>query len=871
MANQGNRVKRIYPADMLGIRDASIPNKDARMTNAIVEINGKELEILKRPGYETLTSTSDGVGLGATPIDDPNGNSVILQFSGSSYSTVSAAYGGQWEVLSQINGNNLPSNQMVYNDILYAWFGTSLYTSVNGSSWSLVGTTDGNGPLDLVTSYSGAMFSASGDTATNVAVHSSADGLTWSTLAQSTPATAAPTEGLVSLGGYLYLFLCGANQEVWRSTDGQNWTARTTNAFPARLGSACVALNGNLFVLGGRKVSGSVYTNEVWKSTDGGANWTLVGSGGFSARWTPFYAVANNLVYIGGGRNGSGDLADLWCSQGDTTWQQITMMPTATLTGRGTATPTSVSGNGQSRLVGFQNSLFRIEANSTSATSQYYVMRSRAGQAGGITNNPLIAVTSTTTAAPSGSSFISGSPLDISQNLAHTKIALKNATGAWCITVSGMTIAKVTDADYPATTVRGIVYLDGTFYVMDPKGKIYGSDSEDFTSWTATNFINAQTEPDGGVALIKYNQYVVAFNRYTTEFFFDAGNPTGSPLSPVSNGTLLVGCSCADSVAQLNSSVYFIGQSKVQNQAFGKGNSVFALKGLAIDKISTEDIERILNADGLGGAWGLTMSILGHDCYVINLPTSQLTVFYDTVSQMWGFLTVQTAQTPLTIGTGNMTAAPSYAGATESSLVTVVYASHGYNDGDPIDVTGSDTGDYDGTYNITVVDVNTFTYTIPTLTTSPATGTITTTGYTSGYFPLLMAFEYQGIQVFQNRTDGKLYQFNDVSYADNGAYIDWKIRTARLDETLGGRKSNTPKFMSYADLITDRSAGSMMLRYSDDDYQTYSNYRLVSLAGKRSRINRLGRFYRRVLEMRQTDTIPVRLQALDLALEDGEE
>ena len=34
----------------------------------------------------------------------------------------------------------------------------------------------------------------------------------------------------------------------------------------------------------------------------------------------------------------------------------------------------------------------------------------------------------------------------------------------------GSTVTQITDGDYPATTVRGIAYLDGTYYVMDPDG-----------------------------------------------------------------------------------------------------------------------------------------------------------------------------------------------------------------------------------------------------------------------------------------------------------------------------------------------------------------------------------------------------------------
>ena len=81
---------------------------------------------------------------------------------------------------------------------------------------------------------------------------------------------------------------------------------------------------------------------------------------------------------------------------------------------------------------------------------------------------------------------------------------------------NGTTVTKITDADYPATTVRGIAYLDGTYYVMTPDAKIYGSDLNSPTSWTALNFLVAQMEPDGGVYLGRILNYIVAFGTYTT-------------------------------------------------------------------------------------------------------------------------------------------------------------------------------------------------------------------------------------------------------------------------------------------------------------------------------------------------------------------
>jgi len=152
--------------------------------------------------------------------------------------------------------------------------------------------------------------------------------------------------------------------------------------------------------------------------------------------------------------------------------------------------------------------------------------------------------------------------IDFSQTLDKTKVAIRSTSYAYQYSLATGIFTQVTNVNYPSKTVRGLVYLDGTFYVMDRFGQIWGSEPNDFLTWTALNVINAQAEPDGGVCLCKYGQYVVAFGEYTTQFFFDAGNSTGSPLSPVQNGDLMIGCGAGDTVQQIGRTVYFVSRAK---------------------------------------------------------------------------------------------------------------------------------------------------------------------------------------------------------------------------------------------------------------------------------------------------------------------
>src|ERR1035437_1929386 len=448
--------------------------------------------------------------------------------------------------------------------------------------------------------------------------------------------------------------------------------------------------------------------------------------------------------------------------------------------------------------------------------------------------------------------------VDFSQTLDWTKLIVKTTTVAYIVTVATNSAVLIA-SNYPAVTVRGIVYLDGTFYVMDPYGVIYGSDIDTPETWGALNFISANSEPDGAVAIGKINQYVVAFGNYSIDFFYDAGNATGSPLSQVQNGSLQYGCANGNSIAYANAMFYFASNSKAQGQAASAGFQIARLNGLQYEKISTDSIERILNNDGLTICYGSAVTILAHNFYILSLPNSNVTLAYDIDIKQWYYFTTQAA---FSITLTTLTSATNVDGTTVTATATK--AGHGLSDGDPITISGANEGGYNISTNVTVVSSSVFKYQVPSIPSTPATGTIVATGYTPTYLPIISACEFSGKQIFQSTADGLIYNISDTLYTDNNNYVDAHIRTGRIDN-----EKNQAKFLAWMDVVTDRSANNALVRYTDDDYQTYSAYRKVSLSGKRSRLNRQGSFKRRAFEIRVTDNAAFRFQGLDLALEEG--
>ena len=425
-----------------------------------------------------------------------------------------------------------------------------------------------------------------------------------------------------------------------------------------------------------------------------------------------------------------------------------------------------------------------------------------------------------------------------------TGFMFKSTRDAFLFDGVANTITKVTDVDYPAVTVPGVAYLDGYFFVMDANGTIYNSGLEAPLEWNSLEFINCEAEPDGGMAIAKYLNYVVGFGNWTTQFFYDAANATGSPLAVIQSATIQTGCANGYSVAQFDGKLVWMGTSHE------KGRGVYALQGsMSPTKVSTPDVDRILNADSLAKVFSWGAGFNGHSLYVLTLATTGITLVYDFTSQVWSHFTRRKAGTAKSVSSLTQAA----------GIATAVCAAHGFADGDEITVAGATPAGYNLTTNVSYIYANTFSYEVPDTLAATATGTITATGSTESYFDLAYYANVAGKDITQGETDGIIYELLGTAYQDNGVSIDALVRTTIYDAGSAKRK-----FVASAEIVGDKVAASALLRYSDDDYQTNSRYRKVDLSAKRSRLHRLGSMSRRSFEVRHTANTPFRVEALEI-------
>lgn len=224
-------------------------------------------------------------------------------------------------------------------------------------------------------------------------------------------------------------------------------------------------------------------------------------------------------------------------------------------------------------------------------------------------------------------------------------LLLYNPSGGQLFTInSSDVVAEVTDVDFPPKQTPaldmagGMVILDGFVFVMTKDGVIYHSNNQDAIAWTATDFVTAERENDGGVYIAKHSDHVVAMGVHTIEFFYNAGNPVGSVLNRRTDLQYNVGCLSEGTVWEDGDRIFFIGTDLHGSVA------LYKLENFNLQKIGNSTINGFLNHALLRNGLVSTASGFsgkGHSFYVVTIYSGDTdlspvqTIAYDIDSQAW--------------------------------------------------------------------------------------------------------------------------------------------------------------------------------------------------------------------------------------------
>lgn len=168
------------------------------------------------------------------------------------------------------------------------------------------------------------------------------------------------------------------------------------------------------------------------------------------------------------------------------------------------------------------------------------------------------------------------------------------------------------DPDLPTPHLPQPQFIDGyLFLVKSGTADIYNSNLNDPLLYTPGDFISCEMFPDVVTRFAKLNNYLLAFGSSSIEYFWDAANPTGSPLQRNDTPVKLVGY--LGGFAQNANKIYFVGNSSTTTP------EVYVLEDFKIEPMSSPALRRYMGSLSNVSAYvGSIVSLQGHDFYVLN-------------------------------------------------------------------------------------------------------------------------------------------------------------------------------------------------------------------------------------------------------------
>ena len=209
-------------------------------------------------------------------------------------------------------------------------------------------------------------------------------------------------------------------------------------------------------------------------------------------------------------------------------------------------------------------------------------------------------------------------------------LAISSSDGTGWYYQNAGTVTKITDAQFPGNNSKTLAgtfaHMDGFAFILDTNGDLWNSDLNSITSWTATGYIPAGIYPDKGVAAIRWKRFIIAFGAQSMEFFRNAGNSSGSPLSRVEELAQKVGAISADAISEIGDNVFFVGPAPEG------GLSLFQFDG-SLSRVSNPEIDALMLLMGNGNISVTTFRDVGLSFVLVN--GGGLTYAYCVEEKFW--------------------------------------------------------------------------------------------------------------------------------------------------------------------------------------------------------------------------------------------
>jgi hypothetical protein len=206
----------------------------------------------------------------------------------------------------------------------------------------------------------------------------------------------------------------------------------------------------------------------------------------------------------------------------------------------------------------------------------------------------------------------------------HNKTST-SSSGYYAQSVGGLfpalSLTQITDGDFPsnlgtADHLTGpMVQMNGFTFVMGRSGRIYASDADTISAWTATSYVNTGMYPDTGIGICRYKDMLVMFGKDSVEFWtYDSTVTVGlCPLSRTDQAFLKFRCLSPKSFINIDDVLYWIGNSSSST------NGIWRMEGFTPVKVSGQDedamvanLSRSIDSMHVGRLWSMMMNAKKH-------------------------------------------------------------------------------------------------------------------------------------------------------------------------------------------------------------------------------------------------------------------
>ena len=243
-------------------------------------------------------------------------------------------------------------------------------------------------------------------------------------------------------------------------------------------------------------------------------------------------------------------------------------------------------------------------------------------------------------AAPQQLAVVSAGALYVYQLVTQTNTGL-----GFNVTIPAGTFQQITGANAPwlPQAVTQVAYLDGFFFVLVALSQtVYASNSFDATSWPPLSIKTINTFADNVISMISDHRLLYLLGQKSSETDYDAGS-FPFPLVTLPSGTMEQGAAAQFATAQIDNTVFFIGQRSDQG-----GGIAWRISGSNPVRISTHAVElawqSYQRSTKISDAVAFVYQDQGHTFWHVTFPSAQATWVYDVATNLWhrrGFFNLQ--------------------------------------------------------------------------------------------------------------------------------------------------------------------------------------------------------------------------------------